>query len=72
MVKVVTQAYAYAIISGDMSTGYYKNGNYASIIKGIIGGFSSTSMNGNNRRSNWHNLVKLATIRMNFQLGQRH
>ena len=31
--------------------------NYASIIFGIIGSFSSTSINGNNRRPNWHNFV---------------
>ena len=29
--------------------------NYASIILGIIGGFSSTSIIGNNGRPNWHN-----------------
>ena len=44
--------------------------NHASIILGIIGGFSSTSIIGNNRRPNWHNFGG-TTIKMNFQLGQR-
>ena len=30
--------------------------NYASINFGIIGGFSNTSIIGNNRGPNWHNL----------------